>query len=135
MPIVECRDVTPNTPRFIGAVWLKTVCVILAVVGVLLLFAREQAKSLFGFDRSKLEAIVERWKDAGCPSGTNLEYFVEKRSEFLVSTQSFLVGTQKLQSIFTLRDPRIVWKGGQLFVTTNQVLVLHTETEKRIVNR
>jgi hypothetical protein len=122
-------------PRFLSSVWVKPACVILVVAGALILFAREQAKSLFGFDCSKLEAVTDRWKEAGCPSGTNFNKFVEKYDDILASTQTFLVGTQELQARFTLRNPRVAWKGGQLFVTTNKVLILHTETENHIVHR
>lgn len=121
--------------RFFSSAWGKPICIILVVAGVLFLFAREQAKSLFGFDCSKLEAVVNRWGEAGCPTGTNFNKFVEKYDDILSSTQVFLVGTQEFQARFTLRNPRVAWKGGQLFITTNQVLILHTKTENYVVHR
>jgi hypothetical protein len=119
---------------FLNPAWIKPVCLILIIVGAVFFFAHEQAKSLFRSDCNKLRAIEDRWTEAGHPSGTNLDMFVEEHDDFIVNTQVFLVGTQKLQAQFTIRNPRINWKGGQLFVTTNKVLILHTETEDRIVH-
>jgi hypothetical protein len=59
---------------------------------------------------------------------------MEKRPELILSTQTFLIGTQSIQAQFTLRNPKINWKGGQLFVTTNKVLILHTDKKNQIVH-
>ena len=112
---------------------IKLLCLILGVIGVILFFAHEEAKSLFRSDCGVLRSICDRWSEAGYPSGTNLDMFLGGGNYFLVNTQTFLVGTQNFQAQFTLRNPKINWKGGQLFVTTNKVLILHTDRENRIV--
>src|SRR5258708_10024366 len=120
--------------KIIGSTWIKPVCVIFVIVGVVLFFAHEEAKSLFRSDCNLLRSLGNQWAKAGYPSGTNLDKFLGDGNYFLVSTQTFLVGTQNFQAQFTLKNPKINWKGGQLFVTTNKVLILHTDKKDQIVN-
>jgi hypothetical protein len=117
-----------------GSSWMKPVGVILIVAVIVLLWAREESKSLFRSDSNLLRSLENRWTEAGRPSGTNLDSFLGDQNFFVVSNQTFLVGTQKFQTIFTLKNPRVNWKGGQVFVTTNNVLIWHKDDENRVVH-
>jgi hypothetical protein len=128
------QDSRPPAHKINVSAWIKPACVVLVIIGIVYFFAREESKSLFRSDSNLLRSLENRWEEAGCPSGTNLDVLLGSGDFFLVNTQSFLVGTQTFQTIFTLRNPKINWNGGQLFVTTNKVLILHTDTGNQIVH-
>jgi hypothetical protein len=99
-------DMQKSLGQIRGSSWIKPTGIILVAIVIVLLWAHEETKGLFRSDCNLLRSLENRWTEAGCPSGTNLDSFLGDQNLFVFSNQNFFSWNKKFQTIFTLKNPR-----------------------------
>lgn len=102
--------------------------ILIAIVSVLLVSAyfawnHLQQKANSHAEQIELRAVYDRWNDGGRPTGEELLKFMQGRRNFLINSQSFIVGETNYVGQFALTN-LISHENGMFVITTNKELLL-----------